>query len=132
MILKINGFSTIGQLKDKFNECFPHLKIEFFNGEHDLKNNQPVNDSLHILDISKKHKNGEIEIKSWYKTEKVIHDFKSLFGLLVKIYRLHNNEYVALNNEKLLAEREPINLSLHSQKSIETNSATDEEVKLFL
>ena len=102
MLLLIDDNIKISELQDKFQECFPYLKIEFFKGQHALKSNTPAPNDLSIGSLSKKHYRGEIEIKSWYKSEKVLHDFKSQFGLLVRIHKLYNGRYIPLpNNEPL-------------------------------
>lgn len=102
MILKIRDTRRVSELQDKFSECFPHLKIEFFDGVHKLKQNESSHPKTFIADLSKKHEQGEILIKSSYRAEQVVHEFKERFGLLVQLYRIKGNYYVLLEEHELL------------------------------
>lgn len=130
MLLKIDDNTTIEDLQDKFNECFPHLKIEFFQGQHALKENKPVQGIVRISDISKNYQTGVIEIKSWYKVEKVLLDIKHQLSLSARVYRLQGQHYVPLNKD------EHINTRIVSEKmqetGVETELQNDEEIGLFI
>jgi len=98
MILRIDDNKSISDLQEKFELCFPGLKIEFYRKPHNWyeatssKYLHP-NESL-IGDIRKVHDRGELEIKSWFKTGKVEQDFKEGFGLYVQVFRYKNNKWV--------------------------------------
>jgi hypothetical protein len=131
MKLKIYDNKSIGELQDKFTECFPGFRIEFFKGQNDLKRNLPVGFLLTIAKISKKHQEGELQIKSTYTSERIIHDFKTQFDLLVQIYRIENGKPVLLSNDKTL---NPENGSLNTKKPGTNANYTgdDEEIRLSL
>lgn len=91
MLLKIDDNLTIVEVQDRFSECFPFLKLEFFSKSHKLheaseKKYQYLS-NLRIADIRKRHYNGVLEIKSWYTTGRVEQDLKDLFDLNVQILR---------------------------------------------
>lgn len=106
MILSINDNKFIIDLQEKFNECFPFLKIEFYDKpctsarmpavQHLL----PAN--LRLGDIRKTHDPGLLDIKSYYKTERLELDFKELFGLNVQVFRRENNRWIRTHNTKSL------------------------------
>jgi hypothetical protein len=91
MILQIDDTMTIEEVQDRFSECFPFLKIEFYSKPH--KKFQPsdkrfmLDKRLRINQIRKEHFNGAIEIKSWHATAKIERELKDEFGLYVQIFR---------------------------------------------
>jgi hypothetical protein len=91
MLLKIDDHLTIAEVQERFSECFPFLKLEFFTRGHKLHEASDKKDqylsSQHIGDIRKRHYNGVLEIKSWYTTGRVEQDLKDLFDLNVQILR---------------------------------------------
>lgn len=130
MKLKIFDTKTIGELQDKFNECFPGFHIAFYKNQHALKRDLVANSVLTIADISKKHKNGELQIKSTSASERIIENFKMKFNLLVKIYRLQNGGLVPLPNTKTLTQEG----ECFNTKNSDPDNLTviDEEIRLSL
>jgi hypothetical protein len=114
MILSIDDNITIADLQEKFNECFPHLKIEFYLHPHHLKEssfpNEVIDPSKKIGEVRKKHEHGFLEIKSWYQTGKVEQDFKKLYGLNIQIFRNEKGKWHhTISSDKLtLGEQEQI------------------------
>jgi hypothetical protein len=98
MLLKIDDHKTIEDLQDRFNECFPHLKLEFYSAPH--KWNHPSERSLRLKpqsrigDIRHNHNSGILEIKSWHKTGKVEQDLHDLFGLNAQIFRWYGDTWL--------------------------------------
>ena len=131
MILKINENKNIGDLQDKFNECFPHLEIEFFKGEHALKNNRPAERSVRIGELSKKHKNEDIEIKSCDKTRKVMHDFKKQLGLFVEIFSLQDSKRIALDKDETLCQKTFLFSPSHIAADVDAD-LDEEEIRLSI
>lgn len=131
MILKITENRSIGELQDKFNECFPHLQIAFFKGEHALKINQPVPRSVTIGALSKKHKNEDIEIKSWDKPEKIMHDFKTELGLFVEIFSLQDSKRIPLDKDETLCQKTFLFSPSHIAADVDADLA-EEEIRLSL
>jgi hypothetical protein len=75
MFLQINDSMSLEEVQDRFNECFPFLKIAFYSKGHkkfqasDKKYLYEGN--CRIGDIRKNHYSGALEIKSWHSTAKV-------------------------------------------------------------
>ena len=94
MQLSINDNKNLSEIQDKFNECFPHLKLEFYHKRHKQDQasleEQRIKEDLKIREIRKKHNRGTLEIKSWDKTGDVEQRFKEEYGLYVQIFRLEN------------------------------------------
>jgi len=97
MILSIDDNIKIADLQEKFNECFPHLKIEFYSHPHHWKEssfpNEIIDPSKKIGEVRNKHDRGIMEIKSWYQTGRVEQDFKKLYGLNAQIFRNENGKW---------------------------------------
>lgn len=98
MILRIDDNKSIEDLQDKFEQCFPGLRIEFYDQSHDWFEATPPKHQIPagrlICDIRKINSSGTLEIKSWFQAGKVEQDFKELYGLNVQIFRLKNNKWV--------------------------------------
>lgn len=91
MFLQINDSMTVGEVQERFNECFPFLDIAFYSKPHlpfegsDKK--FMYGTKTRIGNIRKKHINGVLEIKSWDTTADVEQKVKEIFGLNVQIFR---------------------------------------------
>lgn len=98
MLLNIYDNMTVGDLQDKFNECFQHLKIEFYHGRHQWQKASSDRDRIgpdrKIADIRTNHNIGTYDIKSWYKTGRVEQELRDLFGLYVQIFFNKNDEWI--------------------------------------
>jgi hypothetical protein len=98
MLLYIDDNKTVGDLQDKFNECFQHLKIEFYDMKHGWSKStldeHRIEENRRIGEIRKNHNSGILEIKSYYKTGRVEQDFRHHYGLNVQIYFYKNNEWI--------------------------------------
>jgi hypothetical protein len=129
MILKINEFSTLGELEEKFSECFPGLRIKFYKGQQSQKMDQPAEPYLHLSDISKKHRIGELSIKSWEKAGKIIQHFKSDFGLLVGLFREKKNEFIPLDPEETLGTEI---IAPTNKENLNIDAGDEEEVRLSI
>lgn len=105
MILKILNNSTVDDLQDKFNECFPGHWIAFYDGQHALKNNDPADRFTPITDISFNHQTGELKIYSASEAGKVLVELKKRFGLLARIFHIRNKRLVPLQEDESLANK---------------------------
>lgn len=114
MILSINDNKFIIDLQEKFSECFPYLRIQFYSkpclaprvpSVHDL-----LPGDLRVGDIRTLHDPGLLDIKSYYKTGKIEADFENLFGLHVQVLRKENHRWMRTSNTK--------NLTLQQQSQI--------------
>lgn len=90
MFLQISDSMTVGEVQERFNECFPFLDIAFYSRPHlpfegsDQKYRYGA--ATRIADIRKKHVNGVLEIKSWNTTADVEQKLKEIFGLNIQIF----------------------------------------------
>jgi len=122
MQLRIYNNETIGDLQDKFNECFPHLKLEFYRKPHSQQHASLEVDRIKgdwkIGEIRKKHNTGVLEIKSWEKAGDVKQHFKDEFGLYVQIFCKENDKWIqSEKSDKLtLAEQSEIAAACSSIK----------------
>lgn len=90
MILEIDDSKTISDLQEKFNLCYPNLKIEFYKKRHHWEDLSPENEKWDpgtlIGSIRKEHEPGFLEIKSWNKVGEIEKSFFEKFGLNVQIF----------------------------------------------
>src|SRR4051794_17004548 len=114
MQLRIDNNKKVSDLKEKFNECFPNLKLEFYDKRHKWLHASlevhRIKEDRKIGEIRKKHNTGILEIKSWEETGDVEQHFKDQFGLYVQIFRNENNHWIqSEKSDKLtLAEQSEI------------------------
>jgi hypothetical protein len=98
MILKINDNKTISDIKMKFAECFPYLKLEAYYRRHKWKEGTKsqflVPSDLKLGDIRRCHTQGIVDIKSWHKTGDVENIMRELFGLNIQIFRRYKDGWI--------------------------------------
>jgi hypothetical protein len=115
MILKINDSKTIGDIKMKFAECFPYLKIEAYYRKHKWKAGTKaqflVPAESKIGDIRRSHTQGIIDIKSWHKTGDVENIMRALFGLNIQVFRRYKDEWIQTTKSDNLTLREQSELA---------------------
>jgi hypothetical protein len=91
MFLHINDSMTLEEVQDRFNECFPFLRIAFYAKPHDLfegsEKRFQYNPKRRIGSIREKHYNGILEIKSWDTTASVERKMKDTFDLNTQVFR---------------------------------------------
>ena len=89
--LEISDDKKIKEIKEEFNNKFPHLKIEFFSEEHqegEASNNSGLLDEeLYLKDIRKNHTNGTLSINGHLKTSTLASNFHDHFGVNIQVYR---------------------------------------------
>lgn len=122
MLLKIYDHERIDEVQDKFNECFPYLKIEFYSRPHRWHEASPEGELIpsgtYIEDIRKTHESGVISIKSWDKTGFVEQEFRRLFGLHVQIFRLHKGKWMQTTDSDELTLKELSDLAQQSERPL--------------
>ena len=120
MLLKIFDRIKIDELQDKFNECFPYLRLEFYSRPHkwqeETDKDYLVQSGSVLEDIRKIHDSGLMNIKSWDQTGKVEQEFQKIYGLNVQIFRLHKNQWIHTSDSDGLTLQEQSELS---KKSLE-------------
>jgi hypothetical protein len=111
MFLHIHDQLTLGELQDRFADCFPFLKLEFYAVGH--KRFEPT-DKEHLLnawqrvgEVRKTYQNGALEIKSWYTVARVEKDLKEQYGLNAQVFRSNaKGEWVQTSVSDLLTLEE--------------------------
>ena len=91
MYLQIDDRLSVGDVEDRFNECYPSLRIGFYSVPHKLfeatdKQYRYTSDRK-IGDIRHKHFNQPYEIKSWFTVARIEKDLKEIYGLNVQVFR---------------------------------------------
>lgn len=123
MILRIDDHKTVGEVQDKFNECFPYLKIDFFKKSHHVKKPSDEKDLIgagyKIGDIRKKHTIGNMEIYSWNTVATIEQAFKERYGLHVQILRKENNHWVQTTKTDIYTLKKQSEMAMHAANSIE-------------
>lgn len=116
MILHIHDNKTISDLQDKFNECFPSLKIEFYDHAHHYKEGSPeahqISTDRTIGSIRKKHEQGEFVIKSWQTVASVEKEFREKYGLNVQVFRKANDKWIQTSATDPLTLRQQSDMSV--------------------
>ena len=127
MFLHLDDSMTIEEVQDRFNECFPYLKIAFYSQPHNKFESSgkefQYSEKTRIIDIRKKHNNGVMEIKSWYTTAKVEQELKELFDVNVQVFRYDmNGNWIqsTFSDELTLRQQSDIALDANASHSIDT------------
>ncbi len=91
----ITDSKTLKEVKQEFNQKFPHLKLEFYEGEHvDGKPSHAslqLDDSLSIGEVRNKHEEGELGIDGRLKVSTLENRFWEKYGLNVQVFRHSGN-----------------------------------------
>ena len=116
MFLHIHDQLTLGELQERFKDCFPSLKLEFYSESHkrfEASEQQSQLDSgKRVGEVRKLHKNGSMEIKSWYTVSRVEKALKDEYGLNAQVFRCNKNgEWVqtTLSDSLTLQEQSELN-----------------------
>lgn len=110
MLLEIDESKTVGDLQERFMECFPGLSLAFYTHAHSWHHPSPpqteVSPETSISEISKKHLPGILEILSSDKAGEVEVKLKKQFGLFVQVLYQKNGQWIETGNDddKTLAE----------------------------
>ena len=115
MLLEIDDNKRISEIQDKFNECFPYLQVRFYPHKWQKGAKEYQGERL-VGDIRKKHESGILEVKSFYKVNKIETDLKQFFGLNAKIFRIHMDNWIPTSLSEDLSLQEQINLAQLSIK----------------
>lgn len=99
MLLHINDSVSIGDLQDKFSRCYPNLQLVFCKKKHRWEGTCPesemlTDERLKIGSIRKEHKQGLLELKSWFKVGEVEKAFHEQFDLNVQICFRSGNRWI--------------------------------------
>lgn len=120
MLLKVTDHYRISDIQDKFNECFPFLKLEFYHAAHDWKEGSPaaecIQESEKIGHIRTVHNPEILDIKSWHRTGDVEQLFRQKLGLNVQIFRLDGNRWLQSTESDVLTLRQQSDMAEASQQ----------------
>lgn len=112
MFLHIHDQLTLNEVQERFAECFPSLKLEFYSESH--KRFEPtdkayqLNNRLRMGDVRRNHQNGSLEIKSWYTVARVERELREGYGLNAQVFRCNRSgDWVqtSLSDSLTLAEQ---------------------------
>jgi hypothetical protein len=119
MLIHVHDNLKVGDLKDRFEECFQSLKIEFYLKpfRSDL-HQQPISDSERIGEVRQIHEEGNLVIKSWYSVQQVVEDFKEQFGLNVEIFRADQDGWIPTYKNGQYNLRQQTEISQHGSCSL--------------
>ncbi|MBD3637061.1 MAG: hypothetical protein HUJ25_06910 [Crocinitomicaceae bacterium] len=96
--LKITDNLQLKEIKARFSEKFPHLKIEFFSEEHGVgeasKYSTKYDDELYLRDIRSTHNEGDLEISGSLLTSEFESNFHNQFGVNVQVLRRSRNMWI--------------------------------------
>jgi len=126
MLLHINSNKSVGDLQDKFNECFPAYKLEFFRNKNDFKKDIPLQEGINLQAFAKPGINGILDFKSWFTAQQLLNAFKSDFDLLVKLYHSENGKW------QLMPADLKLNMPSQPVQSFTTVSENEEEEEVQL
>ena len=96
--LQISDDVQLKEIKRKFNEKFPHLKIEFFSEEHGEGEastyKSMYDEELYLKDIRTNHNEGELSINGHTETATFEQTFRDKYGVNVQVWRKSGNMWL--------------------------------------
>lgn len=118
MNLHISDNLTIEDLQERFNKCYPFLKISFFSrmqkSYKPANNSELINEKKSVGEVRRLHVNDIMQIKSWFTIGSVEDELKDRFGLNVRIFRWSNkrnsweptsaSEELVMNQQTMISE----------------------------
>jgi len=117
MLLEIDDDKTVQDLQERFAECFPGLKIEFYEKPHHWGDGNLIQlligPSANIGEIRNLHENGLLDIKSWDKAGEVETNFRKNFGLNVQVYYLKSQHWQQTTEKDDLTLKQLCELASH-------------------
>ncbi|RYF87539.1 MAG: hypothetical protein EON98_00200 [Chitinophagaceae bacterium] len=126
MQLHINDRLRVQDLQERFQKCFPLLKLAFYTKPHkrfQVSNDEFLIDHEKLVgEIRRKGANGFLEIKSWFTTARVERDLEDKFGLHAQIFRQGPAGawlQTSLSDDLTLYEQGELNNILHHQAANE-------------
>ena len=90
MLLYIHDQLLIDQIQERFQECFSGLRIVFYSriqNRRDPAAIYRIPGSRYVGDVRVNHRNGILEIKSWYTVSRVEKALKEEFDLEARVFR---------------------------------------------
>jgi hypothetical protein len=98
MLLEIDDEKSIADIRERFQESFPHLKIEFYPHVHQWQSTaQPLIEEQQIGSVRHIHEPGVLEIRSTSRIHEVMEGLKKRFGLHARIFRSHEGNWAPVS-----------------------------------
>lgn len=89
---------SIGELQSKFQERFPHLKIELYKQAHDFEQGSPKKDQFfdeqELKELSKQLYPAEILLTPSMSARLIEEIFEDLFSLHVQVFRKSGKNWI--------------------------------------
>lgn len=111
MLLEIDDSKTIDDIEERFMECFPLLKIEFYEKHKREDPDSPLKRNQYLVDIRKKYEPSILEINSDDRIQDILHELKKRYGLEARIFRKHKNKWQMVVKEEHLTIKEACELA---------------------
>lgn len=96
--IRISDDLQLREIKSKFMELFPHLKLEFFSEKHGVGEastySSKLDDVLLLKDVRSIHNEGDLSIDGNTTTGDFETGFRSLFGINVQVLRKSGNMWL--------------------------------------
>ena len=99
MLIHIYDNLRVGDLKDRFEKCFNGLRLEFYDEESQPGTQKLIEDKERIRDIRKMHREGDLQIKSWFTVDDVEKAFTG-FNLHVHVFRQQDHRWMRINSHQ--------------------------------
>lgn len=118
MILHIDDSMAVADVQDKFTECFPTLKIEFYSQPHHYKESSPKEQLIApqtlLSSIRKNHSPENLTISSLESVAQIEYKFRKQFGLNVQVFRQQANSWIQTSHTDKNTLKELSELSSYS------------------
>ena len=113
MILKIKSSALLSEIKEKFSQTYPFLKLEFFKSPHDesepTAKKAMITTNPSVGELSKQVKDGNIETKPSMAVKDLESTFRDDYGLFVQVFRSSGDVWLetsATDNMTLKAQND--------------------------
>jgi hypothetical protein len=135
MLLRIDDHMYVSNLQERFNDCFPYLKLEFYNtrnkGQGTSKADSLVDLKTLVSSIRTKYGPGLMDIKSWNKTGEVEQNFKNIYGLDVQLFYLRGADWIQASREDELTLQQLLDKAKSSLPPKKVIATGDEALELY-
>lgn len=96
--MKVSKNMTTEQVKSRFHNRYPKLKIEFYNMEHEAfaisSNCNKITEDVPLRSLNPKMKNGELSLYDSLKVRELEKLMKDNFGLNIQVFRKSGNQWM--------------------------------------
>lgn len=108
-------------IQQEFNEKFPYLKIEFYEGAYEVgkptEAHRQLNPEVAVEDVRQGGAEGELNLDGQLKVAALEERFWELFGLNVQVFRLSGNLWLQTSKTDQWTLEEQNRKGKHSEQS---------------